>query len=192
MLVGNKCDKPDRVVTEEKGRKLADDFSMSFFETSAKTNQNVDEVFNFLIQEILKANEDKLDFKNNKNIKNAIGDEIIYYSDKILENTLGIFSKIKERNFLVTDNAIYNFKGNNLIRKTKIKDLRGITISMVSNQFIIHCNQNDYDYLYIYEDRKIIIRLLEYLYENSTNYFLLFSQKNEKDLSKFVVTEKKE
>ena len=54
VLVGNKCDKPDRVVTEEEGRKLANDFSMSFFEASAKTNQNVNEVFNFLTQEILK------------------------------------------------------------------------------------------------------------------------------------------
>ena len=41
VLVGNKCDKPDRVVTEEEGKKLADDYSMSFFETSAKTNKNV-------------------------------------------------------------------------------------------------------------------------------------------------------
>ena len=32
---------------------------MSFFETSAKTNQNVNEVFNFLTQEILKNNEGK-------------------------------------------------------------------------------------------------------------------------------------
>ena len=54
VLVVNKCDKPDRVVTEEEGRKLADDFGMNFFETSAKTNQNVNEVFNFLTQEILK------------------------------------------------------------------------------------------------------------------------------------------
>ena len=30
---------------------------MNFFETSAKTNQNVNEVFNFLTQEILKSNE---------------------------------------------------------------------------------------------------------------------------------------
>ena len=59
VLVGNKCDKPDRVVTEEEGKKLADDFSMSFFETSAKTNQNVNEVFQFLTQEILKANQGK-------------------------------------------------------------------------------------------------------------------------------------
>ena len=57
-MVGNKCDKPDRVVTEEEGKKLADDFNMNFFETSAKTNKNVSEVFNFLTQEILKSNKD--------------------------------------------------------------------------------------------------------------------------------------
>ena len=52
-------DKPDRKVTESEGRKLAEDFNMSFFETSAKTNQNVNEVFNFLTQEILKNNDGK-------------------------------------------------------------------------------------------------------------------------------------
>jgi Ras-related protein Rab-8A len=57
VLVGNKCDKPDRVVSEEDGRKLAEDYKMNFFETSAKTNQNVSEVFTFLTKEILKNNE---------------------------------------------------------------------------------------------------------------------------------------
>ena len=57
VLVGNKCDKPDRVLTEEEGEKLADDFAMKFFETSAKVNQNVDEVFNFLTRAILKCYE---------------------------------------------------------------------------------------------------------------------------------------
>ena len=61
VLVGNKCDKPDRVVTEEEGKKLADDFGMSFFETSAKTNHNVSEVFDHLTKEILKSNAGKTD-----------------------------------------------------------------------------------------------------------------------------------
>ena len=73
VLVGNKCDKPDRVVTEEEGRKLAEDFNMSFFETSAKTNQNVNEVFNFLTQEILKENEGKTQTQGEKLKKGGDG-----------------------------------------------------------------------------------------------------------------------
>ena len=66
VLVGNKCDKPDRVVTEEEGKKLADDYSMSFFETSAKTNKNVTEVFYHLTKEILKANEGNKELSGKK------------------------------------------------------------------------------------------------------------------------------
>jgi small GTP-binding protein len=69
VLVGNKCDKPDRVVSEEDGRKLAEDFKMNFFETSAKTNQNVNEVFNFLTEEILKNNEGKTQGGGNIGLK---------------------------------------------------------------------------------------------------------------------------
>lgn len=59
VLVGNKCDKPDRKVSEEEGRKLASDYNMAFFETSAKSNQNVNETFTFLTKEILKNSETK-------------------------------------------------------------------------------------------------------------------------------------
>ena len=69
VLVGNNCEKPDRKVTEEEGKKLADDFNMGFFETSPKTYQNVNEVFNYLAREILKVEEGK-NIKKNINLKN--------------------------------------------------------------------------------------------------------------------------
>ena len=57
VLVGNKCDKSDRVVSFEDGKKLAQDYGMEFFETSAKSNINVSETFTFLTKEILKGTE---------------------------------------------------------------------------------------------------------------------------------------
>ena len=56
ILVGNKCDQPNRTVTEEEGKNMAKKYGMKFFETSAKNNQNVNEIFNFLVKEILKIN----------------------------------------------------------------------------------------------------------------------------------------
>ena len=52
VLVGHKCDEPNRVVTEEEGKKLAEEFNMGFFESSAKINKNVSEVFYYLVKEI--------------------------------------------------------------------------------------------------------------------------------------------
>ena len=55
ILVGNKCDLNDiRQVTEEEGKKLADENDMMFFETSAKNGFNVQEVFLKSANEILK------------------------------------------------------------------------------------------------------------------------------------------
>ena len=46
ILVGNKCDMDEskRKVPYSKGQALADEFGIRFFETSAKTNSNVDDV----------------------------------------------------------------------------------------------------------------------------------------------------
>lgn len=42
ILVGNKCDMEDeRVISFERGKQLADQLGVEFFETSAKENINV-------------------------------------------------------------------------------------------------------------------------------------------------------
>lgn len=59
VLVGNKCDREDRKVTIEEGSKLAAEFNMKYFETSAKTNLNVNETFTTLTKEILSISDNK-------------------------------------------------------------------------------------------------------------------------------------
>lgn len=53
VLVANKCDRPDKVIESERGRALAEQHGLSFFETSAKTGQNVAEVFNHIAKIII-------------------------------------------------------------------------------------------------------------------------------------------
>jgi len=74
LLVGNKCDRQDKrvqrlsrdnaknvlsflhfqVVDAERAKKLAEKYGLAYFETSAKTGQNVDEAFMHLARDVRK------------------------------------------------------------------------------------------------------------------------------------------
>lgn len=53
ILLGNKIDTDTRVVSEEEGNNLANEYGIKYFETSALNKYNIDESFNALIKEIL-------------------------------------------------------------------------------------------------------------------------------------------
>lgn len=64
ILVGNKADNPDedaggeRKVSKEEGQKMAESLDVPYFETSAKTGRNVNEVF-IKMATMVKARKDK-------------------------------------------------------------------------------------------------------------------------------------
>ena len=62
ILVGNKCDMEDeRVVSYDRGKQLADQLGLEFFETSAKENINVKAVFERLVDIICDKMSESLD-----------------------------------------------------------------------------------------------------------------------------------
>ncbi|ENN71479.1 ras-related protein Rab-3-like [Dendroctonus ponderosae] len=62
ILVGNKCDmEDDRVISFERGKQLAEQLGVEFFETSAKENINVKAVFERLVDIICDKMSDSLD-----------------------------------------------------------------------------------------------------------------------------------
>ncbi|XP_064847748.1 ras-related protein Rab-15 [Oncorhynchus masou masou] len=62
ILIGNKSDEEEkRQVATEQGNKLARDYGMDFFETSASANHNITESFTRLAEQVLAANKKDLD-----------------------------------------------------------------------------------------------------------------------------------
>jgi GTPase SAR1 family protein len=57
MLVGNKCDveSDKRKVPREVGKSFAERFDIPWFEVSAKSGENVDVAFDYLVLSILKV-----------------------------------------------------------------------------------------------------------------------------------------
>ena len=71
MLVANKCDREDRKIESAEGRAIAEKHGFNFFETSAKSGLNVQEVFTSIAQTIVR---EKLPLMNQGgNLANAGG-----------------------------------------------------------------------------------------------------------------------
>lgn len=62
ILVGNKDDNPEKkIVCTEDAQRFADQVGIKLFETSAKDNKNVDEMFMAITEQVLKTKKEQLD-----------------------------------------------------------------------------------------------------------------------------------
>ena len=106
--------------------------------------------------------DDTLALNSNTSITSKLGDEEIYFSYKVQKysrGSIGLFSRNQDRIIMVTDHAFYNLDGAEIKRRVRLEDLYGITVSKLSNQFIIHGGLNEYDFLYISPDKKKLLKL---------------------------------
>ena len=68
ILIGNKIDnEAERKISKEQGEKLANDFHVQFFETSAKTGEGINESVFYLVQKIVETDPEIK--KRGKNLK---------------------------------------------------------------------------------------------------------------------------
>ena len=108
---------------------------------------------------------DHLNLEKDPSIKEIISNEKFLFSDLIYKKNKFGFNQ--SRNFVLTDNALYNLKGKKLQRRFDISKLKGITTSIAkgSQEFVIHGNEEEHDYLYSSKNKYTIIYLLEGAYE---------------------------
>ena len=132
---------------------------------------------------------DFLNLSKNYTIKNNITrEEEIQFSDKIFK--INKYGWKQERNVLITDKAIYNLKKLSLKRRIDFKTIIGITLSKLTDEFVIHCNDIDYDYHYISARKKTIIEIIAKNYQVVNEEELKLFELGVKNLNTFVTTKK--
>ena len=120
---------------------------------------------------------DFLNFAKDNNIKaNITKDELIEFSDKIYK--INKYGFKQERNIIITDKAIYNLKKTSLKRRIELKWIKGITLSKLSDELEIHCNNEEYDYQYLSAKKKTIVEILAKHYYNLIGEELKLAEMN--------------
>lgn len=127
---------------------------------------------------------DYLHYTDDSDIKKLIRSEKVLFSDKIIK--INKYSMSQERNILVTDIAVYNFKKKDLKRRFEIKTLKGITVSKITDEFVIHGNDIEYDYNYISPKKKIIIQKIAESFRLLKNNEIPFCEIDAKSLKPYV------
>ncbi len=125
--------------------------------------------------------DDTLALKSNTSITSKLGSETIYFSYRVQKYSIGLFSRNQDRIIIITDLAYYLLDGTEIKRRVKLDDLYGITVSTLSNQFIIHGKSIEYDYLFISTDKKKLLKLSK-VHTKQRKEKIYFFVKNQKEI----------
>jgi len=170
VLVGNKTDKEDRVISKEEGENLAKDLGMKFFETSAKQNNNIKQLFDYFNQVFFpkkKIEEDEfivIGSSNEITIKNE--EEVclkkIIEELKIITNKLSNdLKKTEEENQKLNSELI---EGKNEISRLNNELIKEKNNNEKLNKKIIEINEEKEKLLKELKEKDIIIENLKSRY----------------------------
>ena len=132
---------------------------------------------------------DFLNVKEDNQILNLLKNEKVYYSDVITK--INHYGLSQERSIILTDTALYNMKKKEMKRRIPYKEILGISYSNISNEFVVHGNNAQYDYHYNSQDKNLIISFIIFFYDEQNNSQIKLCEISEKSLKNFV-TRKKE
>ena len=131
---------------------------------------------------------DLLNINEDNSILSLLKNEKLYYSDVIKK--INHYGLSQERSIILTDAALYNMKKKELKRRIPYKEILGITFSNLSNEFVIHGNNCQYDYHYNSQDKNLIISLIIFFYDEDNSSQIKLCEVPEKSLKNFVTRKK--
>ena len=170
VLVGNKTDKEDRVISKEEGENLAKDLGMKFFETSAKQNNNIKQLFDYFNQVFFpkkKIEEDEfivIGSSNEITIKNeeeVCLKKIIEELKKITNKLSNDLKKTEEENQKLNSELI---EGKNEISRLNNELIKEKNNNEKLNKKIIEINEEKEKLLKELKEKDIIIKDLKSRY----------------------------
>ena len=135
-----------------------------------------------------KSDYDFLNLSNDKEILKLIKDEVLYYSNKLQK--INHFNISQERILVLTNEGLYILQKKKLNRKIKYNEIVGITFTNLSQEFIVHNFDIDYDYYFQSSEKNLIICIIAKFYQNQTDLKLKICEVEEKSLKNYVTGKK--
>lgn len=105
---------------------------------------------------------DFLLFHGDSTVRKFIRDETVLFSDELIK--VNKYGMKQERNILITNKAVYNLQNRDLKRRIEYSSIKGISVTKDTDEFIIHCNDLEYDYYFHSGKKKKIIQILDTIY----------------------------